>query len=58
MNQNERMQIVKALRCVDEVVLSIDTDRTVCKTLEMLKPDIFAKGGRSKRWNYPGKRSL
>ena len=45
MNQTERMEIVKALRCVDEVVLSIDTDRTVCKTLEMLQPDIFAKGG-------------
>lgn len=43
--QDERLTIVKALRCVDEVVLSIDQDRTVCKTLEMLKPDIFAKGG-------------
>lgn len=44
-NQDERVRIVKALRCVDEVVLSIDEDRTVCKTLELLKPDIFAKGG-------------
>lgn len=43
--QDERLTIIKALRCVDEVVLSIDQDRTVCKTLEMLKPDIFAKGG-------------
>lgn len=45
MDQEERMMIVKALRCVDEVVLSIDQDGTVCKTLEMIKPDVFAKGG-------------
>jgi rfaE bifunctional protein nucleotidyltransferase chain/domain len=45
MTEEERMIIVKALRCVDEVVLSIDTDGTVCKTLEMIKPDVFAKGG-------------
>ena len=41
----ERTEIVKALRCVDEVVASIDQDSTVCKTLEVIKPDIFAKGG-------------
>lgn len=41
----ERMEIVRALRYVDDVVPSIDEDRTVCKTLEMLKPAIFAKGG-------------
>jgi D-beta-D-heptose 7-phosphate kinase/D-beta-D-heptose 1-phosphate adenosyltransferase len=41
----ERMEIVKALRCVDSVIGSIDEDPTVCKTLEMLKPNIFAKGG-------------
>jgi bifunctional ADP-heptose synthase (sugar kinase/adenylyltransferase) len=41
----ERMQIVKALRCVDEVVLSVDKDQTQCETLKLLKPDIFAKGG-------------
>jgi len=45
MPQEERMKIIAALRCVDEVVLSIDKDRTVCKTLEMIKPAIFAKGG-------------
>src|SRR3989338_2678825 len=41
----ERMEIVKALRCVDEVVASIDQDSSVCKTLEAIKPNIFAKGG-------------
>lgn len=45
MLEDERMLIVAALRCVDEVILSIDTDATVCDTLRMIKPDIFAKGG-------------
>jgi len=45
MNQEERMIIVKALRCVDEVILSVDSDGTVCDTLRVIKPDIFAKGG-------------
>ena len=45
MDQNERIAIVKALRCVDEVILSVDIDSTVCETLRMLKPDVFAKGG-------------
>jgi len=45
MNQDERLKIIQALRCVDEVFLSIDKDRTVCKSLEFLKPQIFAKGG-------------
>jgi bifunctional ADP-heptose synthase (sugar kinase/adenylyltransferase) len=30
---------------VDEVFLSIDQDRSVCKSIEYLKPHIFAKGG-------------
>ena len=45
MDENERMFIVKALSCVDEVFLSIDQDGTVCKSLAHIKPDIFAKGG-------------
>jgi len=45
MSQEDRMKIIKALKCVDEVFLSIDTDRSVCKSLEAVKPDIFAKGG-------------
>ena len=34
MSVNERIQIIKELRCVDFVIKSIDSDRTVCKTLE------------------------
>jgi D-beta-D-heptose 7-phosphate kinase/D-beta-D-heptose 1-phosphate adenosyltransferase len=45
MDQDERMTIVKALRCVDEVFLSVDEDSTVCKSLVAVKPDVFAKGG-------------
>ncbi len=45
MSQEERMIIVKALRCVDEVILSVDTDATVCESLRLVKPHIFAKGG-------------
>ena len=45
MDENDRVEIVKALRLVDEVFLSIDNDRTVCKSLEEIKPDIFANGG-------------
>jgi len=45
MNCDERMIIVNALRCVDYVIESVDEDITVCKTLELIKPSIFAKGG-------------
>lgn len=45
MDENERMLIVKALRCVDEVILSVDKDGTVCESLKLVKPNIFAKGG-------------
>ena len=41
----DRMRIVSAIRGVDEVVKSIDKDRTICATLEKVKPDIFANGG-------------
>jgi len=45
MKEDERLEIVRALRCVDEAVLAIDEDQTVCETLRMLKPDVFANGG-------------
>jgi len=52
---NEREEILKSLEFVDEVVISIDEDLSVCKTLEMLKPDIFAKGGDRTIDNIPEK---
>lgn len=49
---NERMSILKAIKYVDTVFLSIDGDRTVCKTLESIvkiygsgENYIFANGG-------------
>ena len=45
MNENDRVEIIGALKCVDEVFLSIDEDKSVCKSLEAIKPDIFANGG-------------
>ena len=45
MDENDRLEIVKALRFVDEVFLSVDKDRTVCKSLEAVRPNIFANGG-------------
>ncbi len=45
MDEKDRMKIVSALKCVDEVFLSIDKDKTQCESLRYLKPDVFAKGG-------------
>jgi len=46
MKDKDRLEIIKALKYVDEVYLSIDTDRTVCKTLSMI-PNVthFVNGG-------------
>ena len=45
MIQEERRKILEALKDVDEVYMSIDTDMSVCKSLQVINPDIFAKGG-------------
>ena len=45
MDEMDRLKIVKSLEMVDEVFLSIDTDKSVCASLEAIKPDIFANGG-------------
>jgi cytidyltransferase-like protein len=42
---NERKEILENIKGVDEVVAAVDEDQTVRKTLELIKPDIFAKGG-------------
>jgi len=47
----ERKKILEALKCVDEVFVSIDEDRSVCKSLEAVHPDIFANGGDRKSLN-------
>lgn len=51
MSLMDRVKIIKALRYVDEVFISIDKDKTVCKSLAKIKPDIFANGGDRKNIN-------
>ena len=45
MKEDDRLKIVAALKCVDEVFLSIDKDKSQCESLKKIKPHIFAKGG-------------
>ncbi len=51
MSQEERKEIIEAIQWVDRVVLTDHapgeyfTDRSVCRTLREIKPDIFANGG-------------
>ncbi|MDD2753192.1 MAG: adenylyltransferase/cytidyltransferase family protein [Candidatus Portnoybacteria bacterium] len=49
MPQQERKEIIEALRPVDRVILTKhkpgDSDVSVCRALEELRPDIFANGG-------------
>ena len=40
----ERIDILKHLNMVNEVVVSVDTDGSVAETLKLVKPNIFAKG--------------
>lgn len=53
MDENDRAEIVKALKWVDQVFISIDNDKTVCQSLKKIKPDIFANGGDRKAGNIP-----
>ena len=49
----ERMAIVRAIKGVDEVVETIPDNGTQCKTLEFVRPNIFAKGGDRTPDNMP-----
>ena len=55
MPADERIKIIKELKCVDYVVKSIDTDRTVCKTLKTVepRPTFFCNGGDQNNNNIP-----
>lgn len=51
-DENERMMIVSNIKAVDKAILSIDKDRTVCATIEMIAEQFgsefelgFANGG-------------
>lgn len=49
----KRIQTLMAEPDVDEVVVSIDGDGTVAKTLKMVRPQVFAKGGDRTPDNMP-----
>ncbi len=49
----DRVKVVRALECVDLVIESVDEDRTVCKTLAALHPDIFTNGGDQSNSSIP-----
>ncbi len=57
MRQNERKEILRALACVDRVILTSHSqnskDLSVCRTLQELKPHVFANGGDRTRRNIP-----
>ena len=53
MTLKERMMIIKSISCVDEVIRCCDSDQTVCRTLTVHRPDIFANGGDRKKGNIP-----
>lgn len=47
MPADERIKIIQELRCVDYVFKSVDSDRTVCKSLSVVepRPTYFCNGG-------------
>ena len=53
MSWDERQEILAEFKGVIDVIEAWDEDDTVCKTLERVKPDIFANGGDRKGDNTP-----
>jgi len=56
MDENERRFIVGSLKKVRWTVISLDDDRSVCRTLAAMNPDIFANGGDVTDKNIPEKK--
>ena len=61
-DESERMFIVSNIKAVDKVVLSIDADRTVCKTIKSIAKEFgekfklaFANGGDQNNDSCPEK---
>ena len=57
MPEQERKELIEALRVVDDVVLTKHKpgtdDLSICEVLKEIKPDIFANGGDRKEDNIP-----
>tara|TARA_R100000501_G_C2628858_1_gene123236 strand:+ start:247 stop:687 length:441 start_codon:yes stop_codon:yes gene_type:complete len=49
----ERIEVIKAIGVVDYAIQVVDKDDTVCETLKIHKPYIFANGGDRKANNIP-----
>ena len=50
---DERVRIIKSLRIVAEVYMSVDADRTVCESLALIRPDVFCNGGDQNNHSIP-----
>jgi cytidyltransferase-like protein len=63
MDESERVLIVKEIKGVDDVFLSIDKDKTVCESIKSVCDDliicdvVFAKGGDRTLDNIPEKKT-
>jgi D-beta-D-heptose 7-phosphate kinase/D-beta-D-heptose 1-phosphate adenosyltransferase len=53
MPKEERKELLWSIKNVHNVVECIDKDDTVCETLKLMKPEIFAKGGDRTKDNIP-----
>jgi cytidyltransferase-like protein len=57
MSEEDRLEIVKNLKAVDDAVLTKhmpnDEDVSVCESIKEVKPDLFANGGDRKADNIP-----
>ena len=49
----DRIELLHGLKAVDIVMESVDNDTTVCRTLEAIRPDVFANGGDRNEENVP-----
>lgn len=49
----DRIDIIRALDCVDDVIVAVDEDMSVAETLRIVKPQIFAEGKDRSEGNIP-----
>ena len=45
MPEDDRVKIIQSIQYVDSAFLSIDSDLTVCESLKIVRPNVFANGG-------------
>lgn len=55
MPASERVKIIRSIYCVDAAIIAVDKDRTVCETLRIVHPDVFANGGDQNNDSIPEK---